>query len=120
MKIKFDTAIAEKLGGLLADQSANLVLDFDHTLSRENNGLDCCGISRYRLVLIDKETLPDVFDMEIESSFGPIYFKKWASFYLEENMTIRQKNNLIEFLGDGGQIAPHMEIVDFRNKKLAV
>ena len=92
------------------------MLDFDHTLSRENWGSDCCGVTRYRLVAVDKGQVPAIFDGKITSNFGDIYVQSWGEMYLDTEMKIRQAGPFIEFIGNGGQIAPNMEIADFRGQ----
>ncbi|MGM9886244.1 MAG: iron-sulfur cluster biosynthesis family protein [Lactococcus sp.] len=120
MKITFDETVSQRLSELKKTIPADLVLDFDHTLSRELVGQDCCGITRYRLVLIEKNQLPDVFDGSIPSNCGLIYYKKWGSMYLDPQMQIRKNGPLIEIMGAGELIAPNIEIVDFRNEQIQV
>lgn len=47
----------------------DLVFDFDHTLSEKNTEVDTCagGISRYRLVAVEKGHVPEEFDATIKS-----------------------------------------------------
>ena len=119
MEITFSKEILEKMKTLSADRGGQWVLDFDHSLSRENIFSDCCGITRYRLVLIDRDQLPDVFDGQLTSSLGPIYFKQWGAMYLADKISVRLTDiGLIELVSPGELIAPNMEIVDFRNEKI--
>lgn len=118
MKITFDDAIKQRLSALTENQPADFVLDFDHTLSRENWGSDCCGVTRYRIVLVEKGQVPAIFDGTIESNFGPIFVQNWGRMYLDEDMSIRLSGPFIEFNGAGGQIAPNMEIADFRGEEI--
>lgn len=77
MKIIFDKTVSEKLAKF---GNADFVLDFDHELSEKNEAIDACagGISRYRILAIDKGKLPEAFDAHMDSEFGPVYFKKWG------------------------------------------
>lgn len=113
MKITFDETVSQRLSELTKTIPADLVLDFDHTVSRELVGQDCCGITRYRLVLIEKNQLRDVFD-------GSIYYKKWGTIYLDPQMQIRKNSPLIKIMSAGELIAPNIEIVDFRNEQIQV
>ncbi len=49
--------------------------------------------------------MPPIFDGQISSSLGPFYCKKWGMMYFDETMNVR-----------GEQIAPHIEIVDYRKQ----
>lgn len=115
MKITFDETIKKRLIELTELSAADFVLDFDHTLSSENIGSSCCGITRYRIVAVKKGTVPAVFDGRIDSPLGEFFCKKWGMMYFDEEMNVRLTNNrLIEIMGRGEQIAPHIEIVDYR------
>ena len=118
MKITFDETVKNRLAELTKSQAADFVLDFDHTLSRQNWGSDCCGVTRYRIVAVDKGQVPSIFDGIIPSNMGDIYVQNWGRMYLDEAMSIRQNGVFTEFNGAGGQIAPNMEITDFRGEKL--
>ncbi|MEG9207833.1 iron-sulfur cluster biosynthesis family protein [Lactococcus lactis] len=76
MKIIFDELATEKIKSFGA---VDLALDFNHTLSETNTEVDACagGISRWRLVAVDKGTTPGTFDGKMESEFGSIYFQDW-------------------------------------------
>lgn len=58
MKIIFDELATEKIKSFGA---VDLALDFNHTLSETNTEVDACagGISRWRLVAVDKGTTPE-------------------------------------------------------------
>jgi len=110
MKITIDKEIQDRLATF---SEAKLVLDFDHSLSQENVGTDCCGVTRYRLVAVDK--VPAAFDEQIPSNVGPIYYQSWGNMYLDQNMYIRPAvGRLIQLTSDSGQIEANMEIVDYR------
>ncbi len=114
MNISFDETVKSRLAALTKNKSADFVLDFDHTLSRENVGQDCCGITRYRVVAVAKGQVPTIFDGKISSNFGDIFYQKWGKMYLDETMQIRMNGTLIEIMGAGELIAPNIELVDFR------
>lgn len=117
MEMTFDDTITERLTALQVNPPGDLVLDFDHTLSNDLVQSSCCGVTRYRIVAVDKSKVPDVFDGTIDSPLGKIYCKAWGKMYFDDNMNVRvTNNNLIEIMGDGERIAPHIEIVDYRSK----
>ncbi|RZI48527.1 iron-sulfur cluster biosynthesis family protein [Lactococcus kimchii] len=117
MKITFDAAVTQQLLALTADSAVDFVLDFDHTLSEEVVGSSCCGITRYRIVAVDKGSVPAVFDGQLDSALGKFFCKKWGMMYFDEEMTVRTTaNGLIEIMGRGELIAPHIELVDYRHK----
>ncbi|QPS71995.1 iron-sulfur cluster biosynthesis family protein [Lactococcus garvieae] len=116
MKITFDENVTQRLMAMISDKPADFVLDFDHTLSNETILSSCCGITRYRIVAVDKGGVPSVFDGKISSPLGDIYCKAWGKMYFDQNMQVRvTPNHLIEIMGDGEKIAPHIEIVDYRS-----
>lgn len=116
MKITFDDTITRRLSAMIEDKPADFVLDFDHTLSDETVASTCCGITRYRIVAVNKGQVPAVFDGRIDSPLGDFYCKAWGMMYFDENMYVRMTpNHLIEIMGDGEKIAPHIEIVDYRS-----
>ncbi|WP_205272656.1 iron-sulfur cluster biosynthesis family protein [Lactococcus taiwanensis] len=127
MEITFDETVTKRLLGLMGFQdkkdlltkpsAVDFVLDFDHTLSSEQLESTCCGITRYRIVAVEKGQVPPIFDGQISSSLGPFYCKKWGMMYFDETMNVRlTANHLIEIMGRGEQIAPHIEIVDYRKQ----
>ena len=109
------TKTSEEL--LTKPSAVDFVLDFDHTLSNELIDSSCCGITRYRIVAVDKGKVPAVFDGRIASPLGQFFCKKWGMMYFDDKMLVRKtENQLIEIMGRGEQIAPHIEIVDARGK----
>lgn len=116
MKIKIEEGLLKRFNNF---ETAKYILDFDHTLSREAVSTDCCGITRFRLVLVDE--VPKIFDGQIESNIGTIYFKNWGKMYLDENMKLRPlSNGLVEFISDNSVIAQNVQIFDFRNTELVL
>lgn len=116
MIITFDEKVSKKIMEMKSDIPTEIVLDIDHTLydGKELIRQDCCGVTRYRIVLINKNTIPPVFDTKIESNIGDVFFQKWALMYLDPQIKIRQNGTLIEIAGNGELIAPNIELVDFR------
>jgi len=110
MKITFDEKTANKIK---AFGDVDLVFDFDHTLSEVNTEVDACagGISRYRIVAVEKGNVPEVFDASIDSEFGPIYYKGYTK--------INPSYNLIELRSKAELLSPNLLIVDFRGKQKA-
>ena len=121
MKITFDEKTASKIK-TFADEGAVLVFDFDHTISEKNVAVDSCagGISRYRIVAIDPGTLPDLFDGQIESEFGPLYYKTYGGYFFHETMDTRINTayNLIELHSPAETLSQNLLIVDFRGKEI--
>ena len=119
MKFTFDETVENKLK---AFDNADLVLDFDHTLSESLEEVDSCagGISRYRIVAVDKGAVPADFDAEIESEFGPVYYKGWGKIFFSEDLTARVEGsyNLISLKTPGETLSDNLLIVDFRGKKV--
>lgn len=120
MKIKFDEKTATKIKDL---GEADLVFDFDHTLSEENTAVDACagGISRYRIVAVDKGKVPKEFDATIDSEFGPIYYKGYGAYFFQDEMytVLNNSYNLIELRSTAELLSPNLLIVDFRGKTSA-
>jgi uncharacterized protein YqkB len=116
MEITFKNTVKNQILKLIENDSrAKLVLDFDHSLARENVGSDCCGVTRYRTVITDSLPGRPAFDGIINSNLGPVYFKKWGAMYLDEKMTIdRNGCGFIQIQGNGALIAENSEIVDYR------
>lgn len=117
MKITFDEKTADKIRAL---GDVELVFDFDHTLSEKNTEVDACagGISRYRIVAVEKGKVPKEFDAHIDSEFGPIYYKGYGSYFFHDNMTtsINTSYNLIELKSPAELLSSNLLIVDFRGK----
>jgi uncharacterized protein YqkB len=111
MKLEIDISLLKKFKNY---QEAKYILDFDHSLSRDHVSTDCCGITRYRLILVDDVT--QIFDAQIQSNLGDVYFKDWGKMYLDENMKLHLlENGLIEFSSDNNTIAMNVQIFDFRD-----
>lgn len=120
MNITFDDHVKKRLSVLTENEAADFVLDFNHTLSRKSISQDCCGITCYRIVAVNKGKIPAFFDASIPSNFGPIYYYSWAKMYLDQDMKIRMNGPLIEIMGSGELIAPNIEIVDYRKSDVTV
>ena len=118
MKIKFDEKTAEKIKKL---GEVDLVFDFDHTLSEKNTAVDTCagGISRYRIVAVEKGNIPDEFDAMIESEFGPIYYKGYGAYFFQDEMytVFNSSYNLIELRSTAERLSANLLIADFSGKK---
>ncbi|MGV9044316.1 iron-sulfur cluster biosynthesis family protein [Lactococcus lactis] len=118
MKIIFDELATEKIKSFGA---VDLALDFTHTLSETNTEVDACagGISRWRLVAVDKGTTPGTFDGKMESEFGSIYFQDWGKFFWDEHdLKVGHEGsfNLMTLKTDWDTISNNFLIVDFRGK----
>ena len=117
LKFTFDEEVASRMK---AFGPTNFVLDFDHELSEKNEAVDACagGISRYRIVAVDKGKVPEVFDGEIESVFGTIYYKGWGSVFFHEDLRAQVEGSygLISLKTPGEYLSYNLLIVDFRGK----
>ncbi|MDR2834168.1 MAG: hypothetical protein LBV67_10680 [Streptococcaceae bacterium] len=115
MKITFDQAMQDKLGQY---GEVDFVLDIDHELTdgKSKMAMSCSGISRYRLIVVDKGVVPDIFDERIDSNLGTVYMKNYGKFYLDEELKIRIENNVfITLLSDGAIFSRNVELVDYRH-----
>lgn len=117
MKITFDPKTEKKIEKL---KNIDLVFDFDHTLSRENISVDGCsdGISRYRIVIVKKGSVPSQFDSHIDSKFGPIYYKGYGHYFFQKEMytVYNPSYNLIELHSTAELLSKNILIVDFRDE----
>ncbi|GHU35994.1 hypothetical protein FACS1894193_12980 [Bacilli bacterium] len=116
MKITFDEQILARL----ADWSnADLVLDFDNTLGETGRPVEGCSIgTNYRLIAIAKGTVPDVFDITIDSNFAPLHFKKYGEMFLENGMTITENTDKrVQLKAAGEVIDSNVQILDYRQIK---
>ena len=117
MKITFDEKVTEKLQALGA---VDLVLDFDNTLSAEQISAGSCdaGLANFRLVAIDKGSLPEIFDASLESDLGPVFYKEWGGRFFNGDMLARVEGSygLIALKNAGEYLSLNMTIVDLRGK----
>lgn len=116
MKIEFDNAVLAKLAEY---SNADLVLDLDNTFSAKGQPVDSCTIgSRFRLIAIDKDSIPDTFDVTIETNFAPIHLKKYGQVFLEKEMTLDQSPDKRYQLKSHGELMDsNVEILDYRTEK---
>ncbi len=121
MKIKFDELTANKIKDW---GDVDLVFDFDHTLSETRTSVDACagGISRYRIVAVNKGTVPEIFDASMDSQFGPIFYKKYGSYFFHEEMSTEMDPtyHLIQLKSPAELLSPNLLLVDFRGGKAIV
>ncbi|GBG97507.1 iron-sulfur cluster biosynthesis family protein [Lactococcus termiticola] len=114
----FDEQVAEKMKAL---EPASFVLDFDHTLSESLAEVDACagGISRWRIVAVDKDAVPADFDSHLDSEFGPIYYKSIGEMFFHEDLKAKVEGsyNLISLKTPGETLSNNLLVVDFRGKK---
>lgn len=116
MKITFDEQVLARL----TDWSdADIVLDFDNTIGETGRPVEGCSIgTNYRLIAIDKGTVPDIFDVVIASNFTPLHFKKYGEMFLENDMTITENTDKrVQLKASGEVIDSNVQILNYRQAK---
>ena len=116
MKITFDEQVLARL----TDWSdADIVLDFDNTIGETGRPVEGCSIgTNYRLIAIDKGTVPDIFDVVIASNFAPKKKKKYGEMFLENDMTITENTDKrVQLKASGEVIDSNVQILDYRQAK---
>lgn len=116
MKLTVDEAVLNRLKDW---EKADIVLDYDQTLGENGRPVDGCAIgTRFRLVAIDQNSVPDIFAVIIDSNLGPIYFKKDGEMFLTKDMTLTQAADFrIQLKDAGALIDSNVQIVDLRTSK---
>ena len=110
MKITFDEQVLARLSNW---SNADVVLDFDNTLGETGRPVEGCSIgTNYRLIAIDKGTVPEVFDIIIDSNLAPLHFKKYGGMTITENTDKR-----IQFKAAGEIIDSNVQVLDYRQAK---
>jgi uncharacterized protein YqkB len=116
MKITLDENVLK----LVANWSdADVVLDFDNTIGKTERAVEGCAIgTNYRLIAIDKGTVPEVFDVIVESNFAPLHFKKYGEVFLKNDLTLTQDTSKRLQLKESGEIIDsNVQILDLRGHK---
>lgn len=115
MKLKIDKTIITRLSDWT---KADIVLDYDQSIGENLGPVDGCAIgTRFRLVAIDQNTVPDIFSVMIDSDLGPIYFKKDGEMFLTKDMTLSQAPDFrVELKDAGALIDSNVKVVDLRTK----
>lgn len=116
MKLIFDEAVLNRLKDW---ETADIVLDYDQTLGENGRPVDGCAIgTRFRLVAIDHDSVPDIFSVTIDSNLGPIYLKKDGEMFLTKDMILTQATDFrIQLKDTGALIDSNVQIVDLRTSK---
>lgn len=116
MKITFDEQV---LARLVDWSDADVVLDFDNTLGETGRPVEGCSIgTNYRLIAIDKGTVPEVFDVIIDSNLAPLHFKKYGEMFLENGMTITENTDKrVQLKAAGEVIDSNVQILNYRQAK---
>lgn len=116
MKLTLDNAVLARLSDWT---DADIVLDYDQTISENGRPVDGCAIgTRYRLIAIDKGTVPSIFAVTIDSDLSPIYFKKDGLMFLSKDMTLTQTSDFrIQLKDTGALIDSNVQILDLRTSK---
>ena len=116
MKITFDEQVLARL----TDWSdADIVLDFDNTIGETGRPVEGCSIgTNYRLIAIDKGTVPDIFDVVIASNFTHQHFKKYDEMFLKNDMTITENTDKrVQLKASGEVIDSNVQMTDHRQAK---
>ena len=115
MKLTLDDAVLSRLSHWT---TADVVLDYDQTIGETGRPVDGCAIgTRFRLIAIDKGTLPPQFDVVIDSNLAPIYFKKDGELFLTKDMTLTQNADFRVQLKDAGSlIDSNVQVLHLRGK----
>lgn len=113
MKLELDKALMARLSNWA---TADIVLDYDKSIGTNTGPVDGCAIgTRFRLVAIDPNTIPDIFSVIIDSNLGPIYFKKDGELFLTKDMTLTQAPDFrVELKDAGALIDSNIQIIDLR------
>ncbi|GFH40329.1 iron-sulfur cluster biosynthesis family protein [Pseudolactococcus insecticola] len=113
MKITFDDKILAKVADF---SDADLVLDFDNTIGENGRPVEGCSIgTNYRLIAINKGTVPESFDTVIDSNFAPLHFKKYGQMFLTKDMTLSEDSvRRVQLKESGEVIDSNVQILDYR------
>lgn len=84
MKLQFDPQTTTKLKSLM-DTNKLLIIDMEDGVGPFTNQLFENGI-RYRILVIERDSLPTSFDEVADSNLGPVYFNSSTGIYLDEEM----------------------------------
>lgn len=114
MKITFDDNVLKKVASW---SDADIVLDFDNTIGENGRALEGCSIgTNYRLIAIDKGTVPEIFDVIIESNFAPLHFKKYGEMFLKHDMTLTEDAvKRVQLMESGEVIDSNVQVLDYRS-----
>ncbi|GFH42781.1 hypothetical protein Hs30E_13320 [Lactococcus hodotermopsidis] len=115
MKMTFDNKILKKVASWTG---ADIVLDFDNTIGENGRPVEGCSIgTKFRLIAIDKGTVPEEFDVIIDSNFVPLHFKKYGEMFLKNEMTLSEDELKRAQLRENGEIIDsNVVLLDLRHK----
>ncbi|MDR1606055.1 MAG: iron-sulfur cluster biosynthesis family protein [Streptococcaceae bacterium] len=118
MKITFDAQVLARVANWT---DADLILDFDQTIGENGRPVEGCSIgTNYRLIAIDKGTVPDVFDVIIDSNFAPLHFKAYGRVFLTKDMTLTENpDKRVQLKESGEVIDSNVQVLDFRTQPKA-
>ncbi|WP_164966336.1 iron-sulfur cluster biosynthesis family protein [Companilactobacillus metriopterae] len=112
MKINISEEAKTKLAKYGDDK--NILIDLDDGFGKFSGTGDCALITKFRVIIVDKnEDLTD-YPIELDSDLGTIYFKSTASDFLKSDLKleVNLKNQLLVLKSDFETLDNAVNIVD--------
>ncbi|AKP68031.1 iron-sulfur cluster biosynthesis family protein [Companilactobacillus ginsenosidimutans] len=112
MKIEITPEAQEKLQKF---GDKNIVLDLDDGLGRFSGEGDCALITKFRVIVVDKDENLSDYSIKLDSDIGTIWFKESAEEFLKPGikLEVNPKTQLLVFKNDFETIDNSVNIIDF-------
>jgi uncharacterized protein YqkB len=116
MKIQITTEAAQKLQKFAGK---NIVLDLDDGLGKFSGEGDCALITKFRVIVVDKDENLSDYAIKLDSDIGTIYFKESAEEFLKPGLKldVNPKTQLLIFKNDFETIDNSVNIIDYDQVK---
>ncbi|MCH4008997.1 iron-sulfur cluster biosynthesis family protein [Companilactobacillus sp.] len=116
MKIEITPEAQAKLAKF---NDKNIILDLDDGLGRFSGEGDCALITKFRIIMVDKDEDLSDYSIKLDSVMGPIYYKESAEEFLKPGIQlhVNPKTQLLVFKNDFETIDNSVNIIDFDSVK---
>lgn len=114
MDIKLTTEAINKLK-TYTEKGKKLILDLDDGLGRFSGEGDCALITKFRVIVVDKDEDVSDYAIRLNSVLGDIYYKESASDFLKPGLKLKvnPKTQLLILKNDHEVIDNNVNIIDF-------
>ncbi|UQS84502.1 iron-sulfur cluster biosynthesis family protein [Apilactobacillus apisilvae] len=116
MKLTITDAAKTKIQNIVPG-NAKYFLSLDDGVGNYSDAGSCAIDTSFDFIAVDPDLEDKDFNESMDSDLGPIYIKGYSKSYMDQNLKLDVKMNILQLSGDAGIIDENVPVTDQRNKK---
>lgn len=116
MKLTITDAAKKKIQDNISG-NAKFFLSLDDGVGKYSDAGSCAIDTSFDFIAVDPDLEDQDFDESMDSDLGPIYIKGYSKSYMDQNLKLDLKMNILQLSGDAGIIDENVPISDERKDK---